>query len=197
MTNACALVALEGTAINDLDVELIIRVDLLHYTSANTHDLQHACGSTTKYDDCQHDHYEYSSTKRVAVVACQTRCKSHTHSATQSSPVDHGLVCVWYFLFCRFYTTTPLAVSGNGVDSLGQREHGCPASGTDTSHCNEDEERLEVKLFVSEERKSEIDEDEVLRQLRRDLKNELRGQLGAPGHVVVGVMFEADAAEQK
>ena len=48
---------------------------------------------------------------------------------------------------------------------------------------------------LSVNNESKVDEDEVLGQLGGDLEHKFGGQLSAPGHVVIGVVLQADTTE--
>ena len=118
MANACALVALKCAATDNLNIKFIVRVNLLHHPSTNAQDLQHTCCSTSEDDDSKHDDDKNCSSKSVAVVACQSSCKSNTYSTTQACPIDHGLVCVRYLLLYRVHASSSLTISRDGIDGF-------------------------------------------------------------------------------
>ena len=99
--------------------------------------------------------------------------------------------------FDDFFAAAALAVARDGVDEFGEGEDGAPAGGADAGYGDEDEEGLVFELVVCEEGQTEVDENEVLGELGSDLEEEFGGELGAAGHVVVGVVLKTDAAEEE
>ena len=89
------------------------------------------------------------------------------------------------------------SVADGPVDEFGERKDGAPSGDADTDDGDEDEERFEDKFRFGEEGEAEVYENEVLRELRHDLENKFCGELGASGHVVVGVVLHADTAEEE
>ena len=70
----------------------------------------------------------------------------------------------------------PVAVEH--VDEGGQGEDGDVAGGTYTQASDEDEPWFEDEVGFGEERESEIDENEILRELGEYLEDEFNGELG-------------------
>jgi hypothetical protein len=93
--------------------------------------------------------------------------------------------------------TASSSVANDPVDKFGEGKDGTPPGDADTDDRNENEERFEEKFGFSEKREAEVDENEILRELSQDLKDEFCGELGASGHVVVGIMFHANTAEEE
>ena len=89
------------------------------------------------------------------------------------------------------------SVPDEPVDEFAKREDRAPTCCANTEDCYENEERLEVEFRFGEERETEVDEDKILGKLGHDLEHKLCGQLCAARHVVIGVVLEADSAEQE
>lgn len=88
-------------------------------------------------------------------------------------------------------------ISNKPIYEGAQREYCTPSCDTYSYQRDEDEERLIFEGAFGEERQSEVDEDEIFGELRHETECEFGGKLGSPGHVVIGVMLEADATEQQ
>ena len=94
-------------------------------------------------------------------------------------------------------------VSLEEVDRLREREDRGVARKDDGDGGDDDEERLEVVCDLGlggrarEERKAEVDEDKVLRELRERGEDVLRRALCTSRHGVVCVVLQGDAAEEQ
>lgn len=105
------------------------------------------------------------------------------------------------------------------IDDLAQREYGSISSSHDghlikvesvqgldrnvrgfrrkTHGCDEDEERFEYLDLLSEEVQTQIDEDEVFRELGQDSKHIFCRSLRPFRHGVIGIVLEGDPTEEK
>lgn len=68
---------------------------------------------------------------------------------------------------------------------------------TETHRRDQNEKRLEHLNILRKQIKAQVDEDEILAQLREDGKHVLGRPLRALRHCVVGIVLECDAAEQE
>lgn len=96
-----------------------------------------------------------------------------------------------------FSTAAAGAVADEPVDGARERKDGTPSGDADTGYRDEDEKWFVLQLGLGKEGEAEVDEDEVLGQLRHDLEDELGGQLSPSRHVVIRIMFHANAAEEE
>jgi len=81
-----------GTSRNNLNVELIIRVNLFDYTRSDAKNLQHTRCRSAEYDHRQDYNNKDCSTENVAIGPGQACGKRNTDSTTETSPEEHGLV---------------------------------------------------------------------------------------------------------
>lgn len=179
-----------------LDVELVVRVDLLDDARPDAQDLEHAGRGAAEDDDGEHHHDEDGGLERELVLAREQGGQRDADGPAETRPEEHGLVVVRQ-LVLGLDAAAAGAVAEEPVERLGEREDGDPARRADGDDGDDDERRVEVERVVGEERQAEVDEDEVLGQLGHDLKDELGRELRAARHVEVGVVLERDAAEQE
>lgn len=89
------------------------------------------------------------------------------------------------------------------VDGLRQREDGCIAREDHSDGGDEDKKWLDIAengfgdRGGGEEGHPEVDEDEILAQLRENAEQTFAGALGFPAHGVVRVVLESDTAEEE
>lgn len=74
-------------------------------------------------------------------------------------------------------------------------EYGSSKS-SDTYRRNDNEERLVNKISLSEQTETQVDEDEILAELRQGSKHVFACSLCSLAHVVVCIMLQCDTAEQ-
>ena len=186
-----------GARFDDFDIEFVVGIDIFYDAGADVEDLEHAGCCATEDDDCEDDDHQDGGFERVFVWTCQAGGESDADGTAETSPEEHCLVAPGHDVFDVGFAAPPVAVAVEEVDEGGEWEDGHVACGADAEASDDDEAGFEDEVGFSKERDAQVDEDEVFGELGENLEDEFDRKLCATRHVVVCVVFDTDAAEEK
>ena len=183
-----------GSAIDNFNVELVIRIKLVRYASAYAKYFEHARCSSTEDDDGKNYDYQNSGAEKGAIRTAQSSSERYTDCTTQTGPEKHCLVRVGQLIYC-LSALSFCSVANDPIDGAGKGKDDTPSGHANANDGDKDEQWLVLEVSLSQERQTKVDEDEILGKLSKDLEDVFGAELRPSGHVVMCVVFEADSAE--
>ena len=179
-------------------VVVAVACRLVFHARADAEDLEHACRRAAKDDHGQNDHDEHGRAQRLGGLAFESGRERDADGATQAGPEQHHLVRMR-----ELFVSLPAEVSREEVDELRKREHGDVARKHHRDCRHGDEKRLDIAghAFRSgracEKGESEVDEDEVLRELGESREDVLGCALCLARHSMVCIVLQGDATKKE